>query len=215
MDFKDVLSLIDVFSRLPIADILKIFERNKKTLEPILETVPKEVPKELPEPADPDVPRNAPVDQVYFSLDARGFWCQKKDGQLYSNEEFKKIIAGGGAQMVGDRFCIDITPKDQFGREIGTGDPRHIKIPGDVPVRYLWWRDKKLNTNGDPRGRKQEEEDHFHLQSVRDRDNGFTPVLQLETPEPGGHVVEFQAYILAEHNGGKDVYSNVISWNCD
>lgn len=173
---------------------------------PIPTPIPPPTPTPVPIPTPPPVIPPAPVatGQVYYRLEARPYF-QERNNQVVSETVL----------MVNDRLHIDISPFDSNDKEIRTGDPRHVKVPNDVPVRYRWWRDGKLNTQGEYSGMRADEHDHFNLESVRDRDNGFTPVLRLVEAEPGQHQLEFEAFIPAEYNGGVEITSNKFTYQVD
>lgn len=164
--------------------------------------IPVPIPNEPQEP-NPKEPPRVPDKSPYKRLALRIFF-NERNGQTVPLP-----------QMVKDRLHFDISPFDENDEEIRTGDPRHIIVPGDVPLRYRWWRDGKLNTHAEYSGLPAEEDDHWQLESVRDRDNGFTPVLELLVAESGGHKCQMEAFVPAEFNGGLEVVSNRVEWTCD
>lgn len=198
----DVIRVIDLAD---LPEILRLYTKYRSIIEQLLENNTPGIinPPNRPPESNPPIELPPAAGQVYFKLVSKVFF----------NERDNVVV--DLPQMRNDRVHIDISPFDNNDREIRTGDPRHVKVPNDVPVRYRWWRDGKLNTHAEYSGMPAQEDDHFHLESVRDADNGFTPVLRLVNTEPGGHKVEFEAFIPAEFNGGVEVVSNRIDWICD
>jgi hypothetical protein len=191
---------------------------------------PKPEPQPAPAPAPtpaPPVPTPGPapapppvgVVQGYASLRLVLRMFSKDNGKIVSRDEYEKKVTGNdGAQMVKEKAHMDISPFDQAGREIRTGDPRHVEPDsnGYPQMRYRWWIDGvQQQDTGD---------DHFNLGSIFDRDDpehhydaGCTPTLKLERAWGSGKGrAEFEAFMPAQFNGPYgEVTSNRVSWFVD
>lgn len=200
--------------------------QDKPTAPPVQPTPPVPPPTAPPvtPPTAPPLPSPPTTDQRrgYASLRAEVSMFSFK-GKVISKgtPEFVGIVTGNGnAQMVDVKAHLNISPHDQLGKEIRTGDPRHDLVGWDERgypwLRYRWAIDgvQQQDTNND----------HFLLSSIFSRndpahtfDFGCTPTLKLIQPWGAGKgKVTFQAYIDEERNGEFGYQeSNIIEWFCD
>jgi len=184
---------------------IALYEKEFKNMSSDVPPVPEPVPP--PPTGDSDSP-------VVYSLKTRVLFIERADGRPDD----------GSAAQVGDRIHFDITPFDKNGVEIGPGDPRiaqFLKKVGDIgaPALDLRWgyrdRDGKFVMCWNSTDR----EDPWALQSYnapgkgRDNDNGFTPVLQVESPlGPGVFHPVLWPVVNAADNGGLALSGPEISW---
>lgn len=157
------------------------------------------------------------MEPVVYSLQCEVFFIERADGRPDD----------GSPAMVGDRVHFNITPYDKDGKEIGPGDPRiasFLKKEGDVgaPALDLRWGYYEADGKFVMCWNSTDREDPWALQSYnapgkgKDTDNGFTPVLQVETPIGSG---VFKAVlwpvVAAADNGGLALTGPEASWSND
>lgn len=205
--------------KIDFADIFRIimlYLEHKKKIEEVIRIVDKEQnPAKPPETPPVLVPSQ---NQVVFSLVAKCYYLEGdrkggSGGPIYSKQHFDQVLSPNAsvAQMAGERMHFDAVAFDQFNNEIPAE-----KLPGNVGTKqdnqkqmdFKWTYAGKVNTNS------AEEPDRFALESSWD-DYGMTPVLLLETVSPGRWPCTFQYRLKAEHNGGVEVLSNIVTWYAD
>lgn len=95
------------------------------------------IPPPPPPPVEPE-----PVERVIDSLKARFSFIERK-GKVIPKDEFDRIIARQDPLQRGDRVHLDISPYDQFGKEVTPGSPELEQLvdrsvdPPELRLRWL------------------------------------------------------------------------------